>query len=373
MNAICLVIDGWHAGYLGCYGNTWIQTPAIDRLAMQSFVFDQAFISSPQLDLKLPILGADISSALITDDPAIAQSLPTDCPTEVVQIPPAMARTADSNEETQFAALFSAAAEWLEAAREPFCLWLHAQGFHAAWDAPAALRQHYVEDEELEVPTFVEPPKLLLAERYDPDELLAIRWAYAAQADVLDRCLEAFLEWFDAQPASRQTLLTMIGVRGYPLGEHRRVGMADLPADQASLHEELIHLPLLIRLPDGAGAMDRSQALVQTADLMATLIDWFQLPAGSGHSLLPLAHGEHMGARDRVILHNAAERAVRTPAWHLIIPPAPAPRRLYVKPDDRWELNEVADRCHEVADLLAAACDSPHSPLPDVLARGLES
>ena len=42
MNAICLVIDRLHAGYVGAYGNTWIETPAMNRLASQSFLLDQA-------------------------------------------------------------------------------------------------------------------------------------------------------------------------------------------------------------------------------------------------------------------------------------------------------------------------------------------
>ena len=49
MNAICLVIDRLHRGFLGAYGNTWIETPAIDRLAAESFVFDQALVDTPHL------------------------------------------------------------------------------------------------------------------------------------------------------------------------------------------------------------------------------------------------------------------------------------------------------------------------------------
>src|SRR6516225_5203419 len=51
-NVICLVIDRLHAGYLGAYGNTWIQTPAFDRLAARSLVFDRATIDSPDLAMQ---------------------------------------------------------------------------------------------------------------------------------------------------------------------------------------------------------------------------------------------------------------------------------------------------------------------------------
>jgi hypothetical protein len=68
-----------------------------------------------------------------------------------------------------------------------------------------------------------------------------------------------------------------------------------------------------------------------------------------------LVRGEQASVRDRAIMRfpDRMETALRTPEWHLIVSPAAA-LRLYVKPDDRWELNEVADRCHDVAELLAA-------------------
>src|SRR5688572_30216139 len=96
MNALCLVIDGLRSGFLGCYGNSWVRTPAIDRLAAASFVFDQALIDSPRLEdayrafwlgrhvftprdldaqlTPLPQLlaSAGIATALITDESALA-------------------------------------------------------------------------------------------------------------------------------------------------------------------------------------------------------------------------------------------------------------------------------------------------------------
>jgi NAD(P)-dependent dehydrogenase (short-subunit alcohol dehydrogenase family) len=48
-NVICLAIDRLHVAYLGAQGNTWIRTPALDRLAAESLVFDRATIDSPDM------------------------------------------------------------------------------------------------------------------------------------------------------------------------------------------------------------------------------------------------------------------------------------------------------------------------------------
>src|SRR5262249_22674547 len=37
-----------HPGYLGCYGNEWISTTALDRLAAEGVVFDQHFADVPE-------------------------------------------------------------------------------------------------------------------------------------------------------------------------------------------------------------------------------------------------------------------------------------------------------------------------------------
>ena len=56
------------------------------------------------------------------------------------------------------------------------------------------------------------------------------------------------------------------------------------------------------------------------------------------------------------------EGAIRTRAWMLRrLPSSETGGRcgveLYAKPDDRWEANEVADRCGDVADRLLAVLD----------------
>ncbi|MBS0262096.1 MAG: sulfatase-like hydrolase/transferase [Planctomycetes bacterium] len=41
--AIVISFDHWHLGYLGSYGNDWIETPHLDRLAAQGITFDRHF------------------------------------------------------------------------------------------------------------------------------------------------------------------------------------------------------------------------------------------------------------------------------------------------------------------------------------------
>ena len=43
MNVILIILDTLRADYVGCYGNRWIRTTNMDRLASEGFVFDEAY------------------------------------------------------------------------------------------------------------------------------------------------------------------------------------------------------------------------------------------------------------------------------------------------------------------------------------------
>ena len=42
MNVILIFSDTLRADFLGCYGNEWVHTPYIDRLARDAIIFDRA-------------------------------------------------------------------------------------------------------------------------------------------------------------------------------------------------------------------------------------------------------------------------------------------------------------------------------------------
>jgi arylsulfatase A-like enzyme len=220
----------------------------------------------------------------------------------------------------------------------------------------------------------------MLKAGFDPDELLVYTQAYAGQVALLDTCLGGFLEVLDERPAAHKTVLALTAARGFPMGEHLRLG----PCDEA-LHGELAHVPLLLRFPDRLGAMARSQALVEPADLWATMLDYWRVagppPSPTGISLMPLVREETIATRQRLVLAGPGQqRAIRTPAWYLRKTESP---ELYAKPDDLWEVNNVAVRCQEVVDCLLDAADqfeqaiyggnvADLAPLSEVLVKGFE-
>jgi hypothetical protein len=208
----------------------------------------------------------------------------------------------------------------------------------------------------------------LLTGRLDPDELLGVMHAYAAQVTVLEECWKSFFGDFLDGKHARNTALVFTSSRGYPLGEHRRIGSVD-----DALYGETLRVPLLLRFPDEFGAGHRAQAITQPADLFATLADWLQTPYEAtsvwGRSLLPLAAGEAW-PRDRAVAVHGGEQAIRTPAWFLRRAAEPAGEHdeakesdgsrveLFVKPDDQWEINEVSDRLPDVVEELLGVLEN---------------
>lgn len=403
MNAICLVIDRLHAGYVGAYGNSWIGTPSLDRLASQSAVFDRALIDSPHLErlyrsywqgwhamcppppesrpgLAALLREAGVATALLTDEPEVAQhSLAVDFDELIAIDPPWQPKTASKIENTHLGRCFVQIINWLEAARGPFMLWCHLGGLGTAWDAPLQFRHNYWEDGDPQPPDSADVPDRMLPADYDPDDLLGVTQSYSGQVASLDSCIGALMELLEGSPAGRETLLTVTSSRGFPLGEHLRVG----PCDDA-LFGELVHVPWMMRFPYAAGAATRNQALIEPADLWATLLDWWSVEdvphTPTAASVLPIVRQQADSIRDRLCIRGSgSERAIRTPAWYLREVAEP---ELFAKPDDRWEVNNVASRCQEVAECLQDAMLQYELTLPtgrvaelpalsDVLLNGL--
>jgi len=411
---IVLVIDRLGAGWLGPYGATWIDTPNFNRLAADSLLCENALADSPDLEQTYRgyLLGehalasqagrnawnqlraalgsteqsllheaperapaaqvswleratqSGLPTSLVTDDPQVSRFAACQTFNEHIVLPqPSAERPADDVDDTGLAHLFQAAADALRAQRSPFTLLIHSRGMAGPWDGPLSLRNRFADEDDPTPPSLVEPPQQRVTADVDADVLLGFRQAYAGQITLLDMCLGMLLDEIDRQPWSDEVALVVTSPRGYPLGHHGRVG----PCDEA-LYSELLHVPLLLRLPNRKTFAQRRQAIVQPSDLAATFAELLGQPPLEGsvsRSLLRLLDSPVGDAWQTACALGPNQRLIRTPAWLLreTLSGDHLHHELFVKPDDYWEVNEVASRAGEIVQSLVAQLDQRHLQL----------
>ncbi len=132
------------------------------------------------------------------------------------------------------------------------------------------LREQYADEGDPPPYSSIHPPNFAFGKNDDPDILLAILQAYAGQATVLDLCVALFWEWFSNAPVAPDTTVVFQSLRGMPLGEHGWIG-----PDGPALYSEVVHTPLIVRVPERVPAALRVPALVEPADLFATFLELF--------------------------------------------------------------------------------------------------
>jgi len=370
--AVVLIIDRLGAGFVGPYGNTWLETPNFNRLAAESLLFETALTDSPDLPSyyqsvwtgrhALHHLG-DLAAVphvllsepighrvLLTDEARVAEHPLAAAFAERHLLPAAPATmSAESIEQTGLFEFFDAARLLVEQSTQPGVVWLHARGMSGPWDAPLELRYQFADEEDPEPPTFVDPPSAVLKGIHDPDLLLGYGQSYAGQVALADMCLGMLLEALAEHPLAHETMLIVSSPRGYPLGEHGRVGDAE-PA----LFSELLQVPLLVRIPEQQPA--RVRRIIQPAELPGLIQRVFRNRLGDGpvdentDELLAVTPGGVAYAS------GPGQRAIRTPAWFLRESQVEGASRseLFAKPDDRWDANEISSLCGEAVELLAA-------------------
>jgi arylsulfatase A-like enzyme len=406
MRALVLVIDGLQPAYLGPYGNEWVATSTFDRWAAEGVVFDQHFADIPEPEAfrralrtgRHPLTPASPGPDLLTDlraagvrtarvglplspDFPYASGWDYDLPAE-----------RDPDEPFTLKPTRRAVRRAIELLGDApnALLLIEIDALLPPWepseDAVAELFADAAEDEEAE-DEFGERADAILIEAEpllpwsgplpgriakDDDQLFfRLQRTYAAAVASLD----AGLGWLLADCSKRgwgeEVVQVLTSGRGFPLGEHGAVGFA-----AAEPHEELVHLPFLLRWPNAEYAGVRVGSLSQPADMAPTLREWFGLGTGkaggplAGMSLVALARGANQQLREyAVIASHVGGKAIwgiRSAAWYLLIDEQHGDerRRLFVKPDDRWEVNDVRQPNLELADEMEQVLRTMTGPAP---------
>jgi arylsulfatase A-like enzyme len=336
MKVLVLHANALHVGFLGCFGNAWVATPNLDRLAAEGIVFDQHFagdLGCTNLDGALNAL-QDVTKRVQLNDPDLGATVDT-------------AIDAVANLAGKPRSLY----------------WIDLPSLHPPWKVADEFTLPYLDEVPAEEDTAegpLEPLRTPIVGEIDRDDLILwerLRCTYAGAVTCLDAGIGLLLDALEQRSLLDDVTLVFTAERGLALGEHGIVGDY-----RPWLHEEVVHLPLIVRQPGAADAGLRVSALTQPADLAATLLDQFgkSVPAADGKSWLQLLRGEVEAIRTHCVsawkLSGFEERTLRTTEWAYLLPSeqpsAALPRipQLYVKPEDRWEMNNVVQHHWEVAE-----------------------
>ncbi len=386
MNAIVIAARGLPAGWVGPYGNEWVVTPHLDQLAAEGVVFDRHLSDRPDPDAagRAWLTGRHQFAPAANTPPVLLDGLQAAGVRTVL----VRANYPDTDGAPSFyagwAEVFDARPEADDAspldaflralpglldrlADEPhWLLWVETDRLVPPWDVPQGVFEAYLangdDEDEVDadaepVPPFSDPPTGPF-DQADPAALDFLHRTFAAVVTTFDAELGRAFEQFRARGLDRSAAWLVTSDRGYPLGEHGQVG-----PHRPWLHQAVVQVPLLLRLPDAAEAGRRVSALTQPADLTRTLLALCGADAdgGEGFDLLPLARGAFETVREFACsawdIDGVTETAIHTPTRTLLVPgPQPAGEaravQLYEKPEDRWEVNDLRPRAVEEADEL---------------------
>ncbi|MGE3182923.1 MAG: sulfatase-like hydrolase/transferase, partial [Phycisphaerae bacterium] len=187
-----------------------------------------------------------------------------------------------------------------------------------------------------------------------PADRRIIRSLYGGYVTYLDRELGRIIDAVDQLPEDKPLLIIVAAARGEALDD-----VTALDADGKQLADDIVHTPLFVWdvSPSRSDIGSRRQALVQTDDLVPTIAEWFGItnekPSGNGQSLLPLVRNEKLELRSEIVLSAPGATAIRTREYYLVHSESPKPvnepmladapaAQLFLKPEDIWEVNDVA-------------------------------
>jgi arylsulfatase A-like enzyme len=274
--------------------------------------------------------------------------------------------------------------------REPWLLWLKSRGIPIPWLAPRSFAARFLDladDQEAdeaevdqvngdEVPDDQGAVVEMSGEQFDdllravaqppdsrePRDALSsidrglMRKVCGGYVALLDAALGRLVEQIDHEAASSPTLLIVAAGQGLSVREPGK-----LTTDWELAGEETVHTPLFVRSPSLSHST-RRQEFVQTVDLVPTLAEWFGIDGTAltldGKSLLPLIRGEQVGPRpSAIVVAGPKLSGIRTSDFYLVSHQGEdthdVERRLFAKPDDIWDVNDIAAQSPEVVDQLA--------------------
>jgi arylsulfatase A-like enzyme len=268
MNIVLIISDTFRHDHLGCYGNPWIRTPHLDRLAERAIVFDRFYATSfptmpnradllvgkysftsvgwaplPREELTLPQLlsQGDYSTAAVVDTPFyIRNGYGYDRGFGDFIWNRGQRSGAEHDDVTQAwhceadrfgPSTLSAAEMWLERHyKEKFFLLVDTWDPHEPWDAPDHYAEMYHKDYDGRpsvYPCYWEWQEAGLSK----EDVDAAHAHYCAEITMVDRGVGRLLERIESLGLMEETAIIFTSDHGFYFGEHGQFGKGRLKSD----------------------------------------------------------------------------------------------------------------------------------------------
>jgi arylsulfatase A-like enzyme len=389
-NVLLISIDTLRADHVGCYGYPRNTTPNIDAFRRDAVLFEQAIAHAPS---TLPSHVSIFTSLLPTHHGAsVARSTGVDpgAPTITEILRDAGYQTASFNGGIQLDPLYglgrgfdtyesarpsvassevlvdpvdrfdhavARAMEWIGGRRAPFFLFLHTYEIHHPYTPDPDRLELFDAGYAGSLPAHVSVELLTRINtreiQVDAADLAHVVAAYDAELSSVDAAFGRLVEFLRQEGLYDDMLVVVTSDHGEEFGEHGSVGW-----HSHSLYDELLRVPLLVKLPGSRGAGQSIAAQVRGIDLAPTILEELGLPVPTsfdGGSLVPAIEGrgnppEHaVSQKDVGVPEDAA--SIRTLEWKW------NQGRLFHLMSDERETTDVSEANRSTAEGLSRALD----------------
>ncbi|NNE07709.1 MAG: sulfatase, partial [Gemmatimonadetes bacterium] len=381
-NVILVSLDTLRADFLGCYGETRDTSPAIDRFARSSVLFENAYSQAPNTLLSHGSLltsrypSVNMASAEGNKVPKwriFAAEILREAGYRTLGIVDSHFLTKTYGLEQGYdryirrgdgaKRIVAKARSWLDRySDEPFFLFVHIYDIHSPYARTAPYKRRFVE-KPYDGPVTSNSMELVKYQRQvrrgeTPDlaidEAAAeyLRALYAGGVRETDDAIAPFLQYIEESALGENTIVVLTSDHGEEFLEHGTVLHAEL-------YRTVTHVPLIVRLPGGERGGKRVPQAVGLVDVLPTLLDvtGVETPGKmSGHSLAGLMRGDETEAFRRFSFSEMSDDlgsvATLNDRFHLVGKTGEGRWELFEYRNDRLEQEDLFANHPETADSL---------------------
>ena len=296
-NVLVISIDTLRADHLGCYGYPKPTSPNIDRFRKESVLFRTAIAHAPSTE---PSHASIFTSMIPAHHGALrAKRMPIskNVVTMAEILRSAGYRTVSFNGGGQVGASYGfdrgfevyesstgrfsekvgAAIDWLERNAEgKFFLFLHTYEVHAPYEPTADYLRLFETEYSGTLPDRITPGLLIKinagAVDLDGRDVRHIVNTYDAQIRSMDDAFGKLITHLRSTRLLDRTLIVFTSDHGEEFGEHGQLGR-----HSHALYDELLRVPLIVRMPGARSASTVVERQVRGIDILPTVVDVLDL------------------------------------------------------------------------------------------------